>query len=182
MRSTIVAAVAGILLATMPITSAHSESVFLVGPTADCNPTFRPTGRVDYACKSNRDILDFERGVQISCTAPISIGWQSKPGAGGFRPIAYAHIEPQCRSRSLQPPISARTNIYASAVPPADRTGSVLWLYSPSPSPKWRSASARSTTTSRAPAAKPSSSDGFHSDVRRLIYGKRQLTVSHDLP
>jgi hypothetical protein len=136
MRSTIVAAVAGILLATMPITSAHSESVFLVGPTADCNPTFRPTGRVDYACKSNRDILDFERGVQISCTAPISIGWQSKPGAGGFRPIAYAHIEPQCRSRSLQPPISARTNIYASAVPPADRTGSVLWLYSPSPSPE----------------------------------------------
>ena len=136
MRFLRLVAVAGILQAAIAVSPAHAESVFLVGPTADCNPTFRPTGRVDYACKSNRDILDFERGMQISCTVPISMGWQSKPNAQGFRPIAYVQIEPHCRSRPLQPPISARSNIYASAVPPADRTGSVLWLYNPAPTPE----------------------------------------------
>jgi hypothetical protein len=135
MRSRGLGAIAGILLSAMPVTSSHSENVFLVGPTADCNPTFRPTGRVDYACKSNRDILDFERGVQISCSVPISMGWHAKPNAAGFRPIAYVQIQPQCRSRALQPPIGAQGNIHASGLAPADRTGSVLWLYNPSPSP-----------------------------------------------
>jgi hypothetical protein len=110
--------------------------VFLVGPTADCNPTFRPTGRVDFACRSNRDILDFERGVQISCTVPIGMGWAAKPNAAGFRPIVYAQIQPTCRQRPLQAPVGSRDNIRASAAPPADRTGSVLWLYNPSPDPE----------------------------------------------
>ncbi len=125
-----------VLLWAASAVPSHAESVFLVGPTADCNPTFRPTGRVDYACRSNRDILDFERGVQISCSVPISMGWQAKPNTAGFRPIVYVQIQPTCRQRPLQAPIGSHGNVRASAAPPADRTGAVLWLYNPSPDPE----------------------------------------------
>jgi hypothetical protein len=135
MRSKLLA-IAAVLLWAASATPGRAESVFLVGPTADCNPTFRPTGRVDFACRSNRDILDFERGVQISCSVPIGMGWAAKPNAAGFRPIVYAQIQPTCRQRPLQAPVGSRDSLRASAAPPADRTGSVLWLYNPSRDPE----------------------------------------------